>query len=191
MEPSEMSTSKRLLLGSAVVLGLCYTPFGWTLDQTRGNYGLGRSATDQDIRPWNIDVSPDGQGLPPGRGTVKEGARIYAGKCAKCHGRTGIEGPADALVGGRDTLKTDTPIKTVGSYWPYATTLFDYINRAMPWDAPQSLTGDEVYAVSAWLLQQNGIIPEDAVLDAHTLPSIRMPNRLGFIPDPRPDLPPP
>jgi cytochrome c len=166
-------------------------PFGWTSDHTGTDYRLGRSATEEDIRPWNIDVLPNGQGLPAGRGRAREGARIYAEKCAKCHGRTGREGPADVLVGGRDTLKTDKPIKTVGSYWPYATTLFDYINRAMPWDAPQSLTADEVYAVSAWLLHQNGIIAEDAVLDAQTLPAVQMPNRLGFIPDPRPDLPPP
>lgn len=186
-----MSTSKTLLLGAAVALGLLSVPFGWTSDQRGTDYGLGRSATEPEIRPWNIDVSPSGEGLPPGRGSAEEGAIVFSAKCAKCHGRTGTEGSADVLVGGRDTLKTDKPMRTVGSYWPYATTLFDYINRAMPWDAPQSLTADEVYAVSAWLLHQNGIIAEDAVLDAQTLPSVQMPNRLGFIPDPRPDLPPP
>ncbi len=94
----------------------------------------------------------------------------------------------DRLVGGQGTLKKDYPIKTVGSYWPYATTLYDYIRRAMPFTAPQSLTPDEVYSVVAWLLYQNGIIPEDAVMDARTLPAVRMPNRDGFVPDPRPDV---
>jgi S-disulfanyl-L-cysteine oxidoreductase SoxD len=149
---------------------------------------LGRPASADDVRLWNIDVAPDGDGLPPGRGTVGEGAVLYAAKCAKCHGASGTEGPRDRLVGGRDTLATATPMKTVGSYWPYATTLYDYIHRAMPFDAPQSLTPDEVYAVTAWLLHQNGIIPENAVMDAGTLPAIQMPNRHGFVPDPRPDV---
>jgi S-disulfanyl-L-cysteine oxidoreductase SoxD len=152
-------------------------------------YGLGRTATDEETRAWNIDVSPTGEGLPPGRGTVQRGAEVYAAKCAACHGPTGKEGPKDRLVGGQGTLNTPKPIKTIGSYWPYATTVFDYINRAMPFTAPQSLAPDEVYSVTAWLLFQNGIIPEDAVMDAHTLPSVRMPNRDGFIPDPRPDVP--
>jgi cytochrome c len=152
---------------------------------------LGRPAGADDIRLWNIDVAPDGEGLPPGRGTVREGAVIYAAKCAKCHGPSGTEGPRDRLVGGRDTLATSKPIKTVGSYWPYATTLYDYIHRAMPFDAPQSLTPNEVYAVTAWLLHQNGIIDEGAVMDAGTLAAIHMPNRHGFVPDPRPDVPRP
>jgi len=97
----------------------------------------------------------------------------------------------DRLVGGRQTLATASPLKTVGSYWPYATTLYDYIHRAMPLDAPQSLTAEEVYAVTAWLLHQNGIVAEDAVMDARTLPAVEMPNRHGFVPDPRPDVPSP
>ena len=149
---------------------------------------LGQPATAEDIRLWNIDVAPSGEGLPPGRGTAPRGATIYAERCAKCHGASGTEGPMDRLVGGQRTLATSSPVKTIGSYWPYATTLYDYIHRAMPFDAPQSLTPDDVYAVTAWLLYQNGIIAEDTVIDATTLPAIQMPNRHGFVPDPRPDV---
>lgn len=164
---------------------------GSSADDRVTGYGLGRAATEEEIRAWNIDVSPSGEGLPPGKGTVSQGAEVYAAKCAKCHGPTGTEGPYDVLVGGRHTLKTTKPLKTIGSYWPYATTLYDYINRAMPFDAPQSLTSDEIYGVIAWLLYQNGVIKAEIVLDAHTLRSVEMPNRLGFIRDPRPDVPHP
>jgi len=150
--------------------------------------GLGQPATAEDIRLWNIDVAPSGEGLPPGLGTVPQGATVYAAKCAKCHGASGTEGPMDRLVGGQHSLATTAPVKTIGSYWPYATTLYDYIHRAMPFDAPQSLTPDEVYSVTAWLLHQNGIIAENAVIDSSTLPAIQMPNRHGFVPDPRPDV---
>ncbi len=155
----------------------------------QSSYSLGRQATEAEIRAWDIDVSPNGDGLPPGRGSVKQGAAVFAKKCAACHGPTGVEGPNDRLVGGQGTLATSRPIKTIGSYWPYATTLFDYIRRAMPFSAPQSLTSDEVYAVVAWLLYRNGIVDEHAVFDARTLPAVQMPNRHGFVPDPRPDLP--
>lgn len=154
-------------------------------------YGLGRPATEAEVRAWDLDVSPDGTGLPPGAGTVPQGRLVYANQCARCHGPTGTEGPYDRLVGGRDTLRTASPVKTVGSYWPYATTLYDYVRRAMPLDAPQSLTPDELYAVVAWLLHANGIIGEDDVIDATTLPLVHMPNRQGFVPDPRPDVAPP
>jgi S-disulfanyl-L-cysteine oxidoreductase SoxD len=160
-------------------------------EEQAGGYGLGRPATEEEIRRWNIDVGPSGEGLPPGQGTAKEGRQVYAAKCAKCHGPTAVEGPSDPLVGGRDTLATSAPIKTIGSYWPYATTLYDYIYRAMPFDAPQSMTPDEIYAVIAWLLYENRIIAEDAAINARTLPAIEMPNRQGFIPDPRPDVPKP
>lgn len=186
----ETSMSKRLVLcvGMAVIAMGCVLP-GWSADEKAGEYGIGLPATDEEIRAWNIDVSPTGEGLPPGQGTVKQGAQVYAGKCAACHGPTGTEGPKDRLVGGQNTLATPKPVRTIGSYWPYATTLYDYINRAMPFYAPQSLTPDEVYSVVAWLLQQNGIISEDTVVDARTLPGIQMPNRNGFIRDPRPDVP--
>ena len=149
---------------------------------------LGHPAASEEIHLWDIDIAPNGEGLPPGRGTVHEGAALYAAKCAKCHGPSGTEGPMDRLVGGRETLATSTPIKTIGSYLPYATTLYDYIHRAMPADAPQSLAPDEVYALTAWLLHRNGIVGEDAVMDARTLPAVEMPNRHGFVPDPRPDV---
>ena len=170
----------------AFVLG-CVWP-AWSADQPLETVGLGRAASEAEIQAWNIDVTPTGEGLPAGSGTVKQGALIFAAKCSMCHGATGTEGPKDRLVGGRDTLRSAKPVKTIGSYWPYATTLFDYIRRAMPFPAPQSLSSDEVYAVTAWLLFQNGIVSEEAVIDARALPLVQMPNREGFIPDPRPDV---
>ncbi len=186
-----MSMSKPFWLMFVVGIGLGIA-WSWSraaTPQETARYGLGRPALEAEIQAWNIDVAPTGDGLPPGRGSVKDGAKVYAAKCAGCHGATGVEGPQDRLVGGQGTLATADPIKTVGSYWPYATTLYDYIYRAMPYTAPQSLTPDEVYAVVAWILFRNGIIHADAVWDARTLPAIRMPNRAGFVPDPRPDVP--
>ncbi len=152
-------------------------------------YDIGQPATPDEIAGWDIDVLPDGSGLPPGKGSVREGEKIYAETCAACHGAKGEGKPMDRLVGGQGTLATAKPIPTVGSYWPYATTLFDYIHRAMPFSAPKSLTADQVYALSAYLLYLNGIVGEDAVMDARTLPRVQMPNRNGFIsPDPRPDV---
>ena len=151
-------------------------------------YHIGRVAMGKDIRAWNIDVAPDGAGLPNGEGSVPEGAKVYAERCAGCHGMTGLEGPSPRLVGGQGTLSTLHPMKTIGSYWPYATTMFDYIYRAMPYSAPQSLTPSQVYAVVAWLLYRNGVIAENTVVDKRTLPAIRMPNREGFLSDPRPDV---
>ena len=153
-----------------------------------GLFHLGRVATQDEIQAWDIDVAPDGKGLPVGRGTVQEGARVYAERCASCHGATGVEGPNPKLVGGQGALASAHPLKTVGSYWPYATTVFDYIYRAMPFVAPQSLTPDQVYAVTAWILFQNGLLEKDAVLDREMLPEVRMLNRDGFVPDPRPDV---
>ena len=151
-------------------------------------YGFGRAATEVEIKAWNIDVSPTGERLPPGQGTVQQGAAIYANKCAACHGLTGTEGPKDRLVGGHGSLATERPVKTIGSFWPYATTLYDYIHRAMPLNTPQSLTPEEVYSVVAWLLHRNGVILADAVIDAQTLPAVKMPNRDGFVSDPRLDI---
>jgi cytochrome c len=154
------------------------------------HYTFGRAPTEAEIAAENIDVRADGQGLPPGQGSVAQGRDIFAHTCAPCHGDKGQGLLADRLVGGFGTLKDRNPVRTVGSYWPYATTLFDYIRRAMPFNAPESLTGDQVYAVSAFVLSMNGILPDDAVLDAANLPNIAMPNRNGFIsPDPRPDVP--
>ncbi|BFG79705.1 cytochrome c [Paraburkholderia terrae] len=147
---------------------------------------IGTAVSDADIAAWDIDVAPDGRGLPAGSGDVAMGGKIFAAKCAACHGAKGEGLIGDQLIGGRGTLASANPKRTVGSYWPYATTLFDYIRRAMPYNAPQSLSADEVYAVSAWILNQNGIVPDDVRLDAHSLASVRMPNRDGFVADPRP-----
>lgn len=183
-----MCTHKALMVGgAALVLALGGASLGRS-SEGQDRFGLGRPASEEEIRAWDIDVAPDGEGLPPGRGTVKQGAEVFAAKCASCHGPTGTEGPKDRLVGGQGTLATPKPIRTIGSYWPYATTLYDYIHRAMPFNAPQSLTADETYSVVAWLLFQNQIIEEDAVIDAQSLPKVRMPNRDGFIPDRRPDV---
>ena len=149
-------------------------------------YGVGTPLSDQDIAAWNIDVAPDGRGLPAGSGDVATGARVFAAQCAACHGAKGEGLLGDALVGGRGTLASAKPKRTVGSYWPYATTLFDYIRRAMPFTAPESLSADDVYAVCAFLLNQNGIVPPETRLDARSLPAVKMPNRDGFVADPRP-----
>lgn len=153
-------------------------------------YGLGRPATAWEIAGWDIDVSPDGTGLPPGRGSVAQGQKLYAERCASCHGKKGEGSPADRLVGGRGSLDTDKPVRTVGSFWPYATTLFDYVRRAMPFDRPGSLNSSEIYAVSAYVLHLNGLLPVDGALDAVSLPIVEMPNRPHFVPDARPDIRP-
>jgi len=158
--------------------------------ETAPRYGLGSPATPEQIAGWDIDARADGAGLPAGQGSVLQGEAIYAHSCAGCHGRAGEGGLADALVGGNGSLATARPVRTVGSYWPYATTLFDYVRRAMPYNAPQSLTADQTYAVVAYVLRLNQIVPDGAVLDAKSLPRVRMPNRNGFTsPDPRPDAP--
>jgi cytochrome c len=142
---------------------------------------LGVAASADEIARFDISIPPSGAGLPPGSGTARQGAAVYAARCVACHGAKGVGKPADALVGGVGSLASKTPLRTVGSYWPYATTLFDYTRRAMPITNPLSLSDDEVYAVSAYLLFLNGIIGEDAVMNAQTLPLVKMPNRDGFI----------
>ena len=151
-------------------------------------YGFGKAATAREIAGWDIDVSPDGRGLPPGSGSALRGKPLFEQHCAACHGLKGEGKPADRLVGGRGTLNTDKPVMTVGSYWPYATTIYDYVNRSMPLVAPQSLEPDELYAITAYLLFLNAIIGEGEVMDAASLPRVQMPNRKGFVTDPRPDL---
>ena len=145
--------------------------------------GLGRPVTPEETAPWDISIGPDGIGLPAGRGSAKEGAVVFAEKCAGCHGEKGAGKPNDALVGGIGSLVGDPPpVKTVGSFWPYATTLFDYVRRAMPLSASKSLGDDEVYALCAYILQLNGIVGENDVMDARSLPQVPMPNREGFVP---------
>jgi S-disulfanyl-L-cysteine oxidoreductase SoxD len=156
--------------------------------QAQGHYGIGRSATPAEIAGWSIDIDRDGNNLPPGSGTVTHGREVFDQQCAACHGTKGEGAVGDRLVGGQGTLATPKPVRTVGSYWPYAPTLFDYIRRAMPQNAPQSLSNEDVYAVSAYILNLNGLVAADATLDAKTLAAIKMPNRSMFVGDPRPDV---
>jgi hypothetical protein len=156
--------------------------------QSLVRYNIGHAATPDEIKGWNIDIGRDGTGLPPGRGSVAQGRTVYAEQCAVCHGPSGEGGLGDKLAGGQGTLAMPKPVKTVGSFWPYAPTLFDYIRRAMPLNAPQSLSNEDVYAVSAYILNLNGLLPADASLDATTLSAVKMPNRAGFTDDPRPDV---
>ena len=142
---------------------------------------LGRPLTPEEIRKIDITVAPDGKGLPPGSGSVSAGAAVYAKSCQSCHGAQGAGKPQDQLTGGVGSLASGKPIKTPASYWPVATTLFDYVRRAMPITSPQSLTNDEVYAVTAYILSIDGIVSSDAVLDAKSLPNVKMPNKDGFI----------
>ena len=156
--------------------------------QAQSPYGIGRLATSAEIAGWNIDIDRDGNNLPPGSGSVSRGHEVFDQQCASCHGANGEGGLGERLVGGQGTLATPVPVQTVGSYWPYAPTLFDYIRRAMPQNAPQSLSNDDLYAVSAYILNLNGLLPADATLDARTLSAIKMPNRSMFVGDPRPDV---
>ena len=143
---------------------------------------LGVAVSADEIAAMDVSIGPDGAGLPPGSGTPKQGAEVYATKCLACHGPEGANGINDRLVGGQGTLTSATPVKTIGSYWPYATTVFDYVRRAMPYAAPHSLSDAEAYAVTAYLLHLNGIIGADDVMDAASLPRVKMPNRGGFRP---------
>ncbi len=149
-------------------------------------FGFGRSADAARVARWDIDVRPDGTGLPAGKGTVARGHEVFLTRCAACHGPTGAEGPYDVLVGGPAWGSRGPPRpRTIGNYWPWATTLFDYVRRAMPQNAPGSLSADDTYAVIAWLLARNGVVADDAVLDASTLPAVVMPARGRFVPDDR------
>jgi len=147
------------------------------------HYGIGRAATPAEIAGWDIDVRPDGTGLPEGRGSVADGQRIYDDKCASCHGTFGESNDYMAIAGGVGTLGTDQPMRTTGSKLNYATTLFDYIRRAMPFNAPKSLSDDDVYALTAYVLSLSDIVPADTVLDRRSLVALKMPNREGFTTD--------
>jgi S-disulfanyl-L-cysteine oxidoreductase SoxD len=151
-------------------------------------FGVGRPTTAEEIRELGSAIAPDGTGLPEGSGTVAAGRDVFATQCARCHGPKAQGDVGPTLVGGQGTLQTARPLKTVGSFWPYATTLWDYINRAMPFDKPGLLKPSEVYAVAAYILNLNGIIADSDVMDAKSLPKVRMPNRDGFVADPRPDV---
>ena len=151
-------------------------------------FGVGRPATAEEIRDFEAAIAPDGGGLPEGSGTVAAGRDVFVAQCARCHGPKGEGDVGPVLAGGQGTLRTARPLKTVGSFWPYATTLWDHINRAMPFDKPGLLKPSEVYAVAGYILNLNGIIGDADVMDAKTLPKVRMPNRDGFVADPRPDV---
>jgi cytochrome c len=153
-----------------------------------GQYGIGSAATEEEIAGWDIDIRPDGKGLPAGSGSVEDGEMMYEEKCASCHGSFGEGvGRYPVLAGGAGTLTHDRPDRTVGSYWPYASTLWDYVHRAMPFPQPQSLSDDEVYAITAYVLYLNDLVEDDFVLTADNLASIEMPNKDGFFFDDRPD----
>ena len=187
---------KRFALRLAVMLtGLAAASAAWAQGYP-SQFDLGRTASAQEIAAVAIAIAPDGNGLPAGRGDYAAGKELFQAICAACHGDhlqgVGVQGmPSGAalrLIGGRGTLASPKPVLTVESYWPYATTLFDYVRRAMPFSAPGSLTDDQVYAVSAYILAEASVIDKATVLDAQTLPKVRMPNRDGFIPDPRPEF---
>jgi cytochrome c len=171
-----MSTRSLLgaILGLIALTGCAGSPVTETPD-------LGRVATPAEVAGWDVSIAPDGRGLPPGRGTSSQGAIVYQQKCQNCHGEKGSGQPNDRLVGGHGTLASKTPVRTIGSYWPYATTVFDYVRRAMPYSQSHSLSDDDVYAVTAYLLHLNGIIAETDVMDAQALPEVKMPNRDNFI----------
>jgi len=171
-----MSSHDNRLVAAALTLGLLAAP-AFASD-------FGRPATPAEIKLWDIDVAPDGKGLPVGGGTVAQGEQVFADNCAACHGDNGQGGIKDRLAGGQGTLASSAPVKTVGSFWPYATTLYDYIHRAMPYPTPGSLSTDDTYAVTAYILSLNGIVPPDGKVDKDSLPKIKMPNRDGFIPEP-------
>ena len=175
---------QRDLIAAIVLLAFACGMSAPAQPQTVALPDLGQAVTPQELAGY-FAIPPNGAGLPPGSGTASQGAEMYATQCVACHGDklqgvSAIGGPA--LVGGRGTLATSKPVRTVESYWPYATTVFDYVKRAMPFNAPKSLTDDEVYGVAAYILQLNGIIGENDVMNAQTLPKVRMPNRDGFIP---------
>ena len=164
------------------LLSLAFAAFASTVAFAQG---FGTPISEKEIAAWDISIMPDGSGLPPGSGTPEQGAQIYAAKCALCHGPEARGGTNAALVGGAPlTTGIDTP-KTIANFWPYATTLFDYINRAMPFAAPGTLPADDVYAVVAYLLAENGVIERSAVMNRRTLPQVRMPARDRFVPDDR------
>ena len=188
MEPSR--ACKRRIARLLAVFAIVWATVAIRAAQSppRTTFSVGRPATPEEIRELGSAIAPDGTGLPPGSGTVAAGRELFAAQCARCHGPGGEGDVGPRLVGGRGTLRTPRPLKTVGSFWPYATTLWDYVNRAMPFDQPGRLTPPEVYAAVAYVLNLNGIVGSDAVMDATSLPKVRMPNRDGFVADPRPDV---
>ena len=172
-----------------IMLGACLLAMSSVIhaQQAHDFKGLGSPAGQEQIAGWNIDVFPDGTGLPDGQGTVALGEKVYQTQCMSCHGANLEGGLGPKLVGGKGSLASDKPVKTIGSYWPYATTIFDYVRRSMPFQSPQSLSDEDVYSVTAYLLSKNDILPGDATLDAKKLAAVKMPDRDNFYVDDRPD----
>ncbi len=178
-----MYTPRRILFGGLFV-ALTATLAACAVPSPMGKSPmLGVAANPEQVAGLDISIPPSGAGLPKGSGSARQGLKAYEQKCLACHGDKGVGKPADKLAGGIGTLASKAPVRTVGSYWPYATTLFDYVRRSMPLTNPLSLSDDEVYAISAYVLFINGIVAEDAVMNAQTLPQVKMPNRDGFISD--------
>ena len=176
-----MSTSKRIRIAGIVVIAAAALAACAVQPLAVKPPALGTAVSAEEVARWDISIPPSGAGLPRGGGTARQGLQVYEQKCLACHGAKGAGKPADPLAGGVGSLASKTPLRTVGSYWPYATTLFDYVRRAMPIANPLSLSDDEVYAVSAYVLFLNGIVSEDAQMNAQTLPQVKMPNRDGFV----------
>jgi cytochrome c len=181
-----MSRLARLALSLTALLALAAPACAQGKKDTGRNYGIGHAATPEQIAGWDIDVRPDGQGAPPGHGSVKEGEKVYMDKCAACHGEFGESaGRWPQLAQGKGTLASSDPVKTVGSYFPYLSIVFDYIRRAMPFGAAQSLSNDELYAVTAYVLNLNDIVDDKFVLSKQTWGQVKMPNQSGFFDDDR------
>jgi S-disulfanyl-L-cysteine oxidoreductase SoxD len=178
-----MSTSERITIAGIVAIATAILAACAVQPPASNPLGLGTAVSAEEVARWDISIPPSGTGLPKGSGTARQGQLVYEQKCLACHGAKGAGKPADALVGGVGSLASKTPLRTVGSYWPYATTLFDYVRRAMPITNPLSLSDDEIYAVSAYVLYLNGIVDEDEQMNALSLPQVKMPNRDGFISD--------
>src|SRR5262245_30054685 len=176
-----MFTSKRIHIVGIVVIAAAALAACAVQPPAGKPPALGTAVSAEEVARWDISIPPSGAGLPKGSGTARQGLKVYEEKCQYCHGVKGAGKPADALAGGIGSLASANPVRTVGSYWPYATTLFDYTRRAMPVTNPLSLSSDEVYAVTAYLLYLDGIIGENEVMDARTLPQVKMPNRDGFV----------
>jgi S-disulfanyl-L-cysteine oxidoreductase SoxD len=186
-----MFTPKQTLKAAGFLFAIAFSATSAT-QAAEPHYGFGTAASPQELAKF-FSIPPSGHGLPSGSGNAADGAKVYAENCTACHGDKMQGNPAkgiggDKLLGGRGTLASNAPVKTVESYWPYATTLFDYVKRAMPFTAPGSLTNDQVYSVVAYILSEAKIIKASEKMDAQTLPKVAMPNRDGFVPDPRPEL---